>query len=294
MLLSVFNPGGAGRRAPAAARLVGGVHHCFVDTTEEDAVRRATSQDERAAGTEAQVVFDADHAAGQMSDGLRHLPARAPGRIQIRRRPTGAAGPVDDTFWVVAPARRPGGDGPVRGVVLAGRARRVQKQAADELRTAGVDPANLAAPDAGDRRPVGRPRLVPPARRAGRPALTDRHGGATAAASWRSSRKGLGGKVLDFRAAIATGMVVFALYFACVYLLPTLNCEERERGVLLAQALSPASPAEILAAKFLFYPALGIAPGRDARRHLQAGGALDACSSGWRWSRWRPGSSASA
>ena len=73
------------------------------------------------------------------------------------------------------------------------------------------------------------------------------------------SRKGLGGKVLDFRAAVATGLVVFALYFTCVYLLPTLNCEERERGVLLAQALSPASPAEILAAKFLFYPALGIA-----------------------------------
>ena len=72
-------------------------------------------------------------------------------------------------------------------------------------------------------------------------------------------RTGLGGKVLDFRAAIATGMVVFALYFSCVYLLPTLNCEERERGVLLAQALSPASPVEILAAKFLFYPALGIA-----------------------------------
>jgi hypothetical protein len=54
-------------------------------------------------------------------------------------------------------------------------------------------------------------------------------------------------------------MVVFALYFTCVYLLPTLNCEERERGVLLAQALSPASPAEILTAKFLFYPAIGIA-----------------------------------
>src|SRR5438552_16378114 len=54
-------------------------------------------------------------------------------------------------------------------------------------------------------------------------------------------------------------MVVFALYFACVYLLPTLNCEERERGVLLAQALSPASPAEIVTAKFLFYPVLGMA-----------------------------------
>jgi hypothetical protein len=72
-------------------------------------------------------------------------------------------------------------------------------------------------------------------------------------------RKGLAGKVLDFRAAIATGMVVFALYFACVYLLPTLNCEERERGVLLAQALSPASPAELLTAKFVFYPAFGLA-----------------------------------
>ncbi len=73
------------------------------------------------------------------------------------------------------------------------------------------------------------------------------------------SRKGLGGKILDFRAAVATGLVIFALYFTCVYLLPTLNCEERERGVLLAQALSPASPAEIITAKFLFYPAMGIA-----------------------------------
>lgn len=71
-------------------------------------------------------------------------------------------------------------------------------------------------------------------------------------------RKGLGGRPLDLRGAIATAMVVFALYFTCVYLLPVLTCEERERGVLLAQALSPASPAEILTAKFLFYPALGV------------------------------------
>src|SRR4029078_7316378 len=74
-------------------------------------------------------------------------------------------------------------------------------------------------------------------------------------------RKGLAGKVLDFRAAIATGMVVFALYFACVYLMPNLNCEERERGVLLAQALSPASPTEIVTAKFLFYPLFRIGLG---------------------------------
>lgn len=72
-------------------------------------------------------------------------------------------------------------------------------------------------------------------------------------------RHGLGASPLDYRSAAATAMVVFALYFTCCYLLPTLNCEERERGVLLAQALSPASPAEIVAAKFLFYPVAGIA-----------------------------------
>jgi hypothetical protein len=71
-------------------------------------------------------------------------------------------------------------------------------------------------------------------------------------------RNGLGAKPLDIRSTIATALVVFALYFTCCYLLPTLNCEERERGVLLAQALSPASPVEIVAAKFLFYPTAGV------------------------------------
>jgi hypothetical protein len=58
----------------------------------------------------------------------------------------------------------------------------------------------------------------------------------------------------DTRAALVTALVFFALFFICVYLLPSMMCEERERGVLLAQALSPASPREIMAAKFLFYP----------------------------------------
>lgn len=66
------------------------------------------------------------------------------------------------------------------------------------------------------------------------------------------------GNALDLRAAIATALVLFSLCFTCVYLMPSLTCEERERGLLLAQALSPASAAEILAAKFLFYPAFGI------------------------------------
>src|SRR5262249_24151811 len=60
----------------------------------------------------------------------------------------------------------------------------------------------------------------------------------------------------DPRSGLATALVLFGPFFVCVYLLPALTCEERERGVLLAQMLSPAAPAEVLAAKFLFYPAL--------------------------------------
>jgi hypothetical protein len=62
----------------------------------------------------------------------------------------------------------------------------------------------------------------------------------------------------DTRSGIATSLVLFGLFFVCVYLLPSLTCEERERGVLLAQALSPASTLELLAAKFLFYPVFGL------------------------------------
>lgn len=65
----------------------------------------------------------------------------------------------------------------------------------------------------------------------------------------------------DTRSQLATALVLIALFFASVYLLPSLTCEERERGVLLAQALSPASPLEILGAKFLFYPVLGMTLG---------------------------------
>jgi hypothetical protein len=81
---------------------------------------------------------------------------------------------------------------------------------------------------------------------------------AAPAGAWEAERSSLTGGVGP-RSALATALVVFGLFFVCVYLLPSLTCEERERGVLLAQALSPASTGELLAAKFLFYPALGMA-----------------------------------
>ena len=66
---------------------------------------------------------------------------------------------------------------------------------------------------------------------------------------------------LDSRSGMATALVLFALFFSCVYLLPSVTCEERERGVLLGPAPSPATPLEIVAAKFLYYPIVGVALG---------------------------------
>lgn len=63
---------------------------------------------------------------------------------------------------------------------------------------------------------------------------------------------------LDPRSGLATALVLFGLFFICVYLLPSLTCEERERGVLLAQALTPASTWELLAARYLFYPVIAV------------------------------------
>jgi branched-subunit amino acid transport protein len=83
----------------------------------------------------------------------------------------------------------------------------------------------------------------------------ERHAGKLAFETDRMHLKG----AFDMGTSVTASLVLFALFFSCVYLLPSLMCEERERGVLLAQALSPASATEILAAKFLFYPVVGIA-----------------------------------
>jgi len=71
-------------------------------------------------------------------------------------------------------------------------------------------------------------------------------------------RSPLQAKPIGTRTTIAMALVLFSLFFFCVYLLPSLTCEEREQGVLLAQALSPASPWEIATAKLIFYPVVAI------------------------------------
>jgi hypothetical protein len=63
----------------------------------------------------------------------------------------------------------------------------------------------------------------------------------------------------DVRAGVAMFLVLMALCFICIFLMPSATAEERERGTLLAQALSPASSLEILGAKLMFYPTLAVA-----------------------------------
>jgi hypothetical protein len=59
--------------------------------------------------------------------------------------------------------------------------------------------------------------------------------------------------------ALGVALVLFAIFFVCVCLMPSLTCEEREKGVLLAQCLTPATASEMLFAKaIVFVPLAGL------------------------------------
>lgn len=246
-LLSVFAP----TEVAAGTGIVGGVHHCFIEFDRPSPLIKHL-QTNKPKELEGQIIFR-QLGGGERIDGLLvYQPGT--GAIQIRqtfaeKSPTGR-----DTISVYV--WHPDGDPTALAPYEAWLWREIRRALTDQARQKGADLPPDPEFDAENKwlleeahkrfqDQVALARKASPGEPPGVPDL-------------EVNRKGLGGKVLDFRAAVATGLVVFALYFACVYLLPTLNCEERERGVLLAQALSPASPTEILAAKFLFYPTLGI------------------------------------
>lgn len=255
LLLSVFNPkapssappGTAAADAGAAGGLVGGVHTCVIEYPDQALPLARHLRDNRP--PELKILFrqfPSDNSTILYPPGTGSIqirPAKENGRDVLRFQiwyPTDAA----DKMWAY------------EQWFLKEARRGLQKEAAAKLTAAGVDAARLPDPKLRDDDLW---------------AATDSFRSLSTQVELLAPRSGqlvpvveierneqVGAPPLDFRAAIATAMVVFALYFTCVYLLPTLTCEERERGVLLAQALSPASPLEILAAKFLFYPALGI------------------------------------
>ncbi len=246
LLLSVFNPG-AGAGGTGGGSLVGGVHRCMIQYPAEtpfiNSLRASVPADLRS-----HIVFE-QMPPGSI-DGLVKYPPGT-GAIQIRSEIRN--GRAVRLFWIWHPEGDAGAMAPYEAWFWKAARDAMQREAAEAVRARGGDPSQLSVPDPGTDdlwavRDSFRQLDEQVARLGGEPLP-----------KVEFKRDDLGAKMLDLRSAIATGMVVFALYFSCVYLLPTLNCEERERGVLLAQALSPASPSEILTAKFLFYPVLGIA-----------------------------------
>jgi hypothetical protein len=245
VMLSYFNPG-AGAGGTGGGAIVGGVHRCYVEFADETPfINRLKAS--VPADLKPHVVF-----RERKPDAVDRLITYEPGAgaIQVRTR-SGPAG-VTVKFWVWHPPGEAGAMAAYEGWFWKAARDAMQAEATDAVRQAGGDPTQLAAPDPGtDDLWAVRDSFRQVREQAAR------LGAAVPAVEVQ--RDGLGAKELDLRSAIATGMVVFALYFTCCYLLPTLTCEERERGVLLAQALSPASPAEIVVAKFLFYPVMGVA-----------------------------------
>ncbi len=200
--------------------LVPGVKRCYVDYWKRDAwVEHLMDNTPRE--LDEQIWFRHVSRAPSSADGTI-LYAQNTGAIQLRPNPSAGDGRPRHLVWVWHPGEDGSALAPFEAWFWKETRRFAQKQTADALTSFGPDVR----------------RAVP-------------------AADIDEKRSVLKGG-LDPRSGIATSLVMFGLFFVCVYLLPSLGCEERERGVLLAQALSPARPREILAAKFLFYPVLGL------------------------------------
>lgn len=260
LLLSVFNPAaatGAGSGPDGeTGGLVGGIHSCYIEYADETRFIRHLAKFVPA-DLQSQIVF-----RQRRPEEIQALVQYSPGvgaiTINSTRDPT--THQLKYTFGIWHPRDNPEVMARFEQWFWKAARNAFQLEAVETLRTAGADPGTLNPPDPGSDdlwavRDSFRQLAVEADRIA---ADATRPPVGSVVPTVEIKRSGLAAKVLDIRSAVATGMLVFALYFTCVYLLPTLNCEERERGVLLAQALSPASPAEILAAKFLFYPFAGV------------------------------------
>ena len=240
LLLAVLNPGG-----DRTSSLVGGVHHCYVHYQRPSSL--ADDQD----------FAWVDHLRATLPDELRsHVFFRqmkpevradarfsydvGTGAIEIRTLPGDAANVPRYRIQLMHPAGDRLGMAPYETWFW----RETYRYFAGKSGTATADERNsLWAYQ------LAHEQLV---------AESKRSAGATALPNVEFRELALTNAALDMRAAIATSLVIFALFFTCVYLMPSLNCEEYERGLLLAQALSPATTIELLGAKFLFYPTFGM------------------------------------
>lgn len=250
LLLAALNPAGDENKP---ATLVGGIHHCIIWYDEQDEWITHLDQ-HRPPALDSNILFYPIRPRVGLNDHLKYDPGT--GGIEIRSVPAVDGKPKYQVY-----VRYPAGDRAGMAVYENWFWRETHRffhaKAAEDLKKVGVKvetafPPPILDDDMWSHRQAYRD-------------LADRYDALAQGRSTGSAMPALemnervsSGGALDLRAAIATALVLFSLCFTCVYLMPSLTCEERERGLLLAQALSPANAAEILGAKFLFYPVFGI------------------------------------
>jgi hypothetical protein len=243
LVMAAFNPPGS-----QGSQLLGGIHRCFIDTDDYDSAWVIHLQNSVPDELKDRVRFRKIEPAIRPDQTIKYDPGT--GAIQIRKAPPGSDRQPRYLVWVWHPEGDRVGMAAYENWFWRESYRFFHAEAAAQLVQKGVDAATkFPLPDLDS---LGRERLLHEQLRRQAAEL----GGALPDLEWKVSS--LTGTALDMRAAIATALVMFALFFTCVYLMPSLTCEERERGLLLAQVLSPARVREILAAKFLFYPAFGM------------------------------------
>src|SRR5262249_11651213 len=147
------------------------------------------------------------------------------GALQIRKKPSGGY-----LVWLWHPP----GDRAEMAVYESWFWRETYRffhgRAEEALKAAGVDAArDLPTPEL-DRDDLWMPRQVQADLRQRLKELARETPGASATAAavpeLELKESPLTGSALDSHAAIATALVMFALFFTCVYLMPSLTCEE--------------------------------------------------------------------
>jgi ABC-2 family transporter protein len=249
LVLAALNPAG-----DKGAQLVGGIHHFLIDTDDEASPWIQHLRHHVPADLNKHVHFRKIDPKMTADKEIFYPPGS--GAIQIRKDPESSTA---QPHYVVT-LRHPTGDRAGMAVYEQWFWRETYRffhqQAADELKSKGIDPATTLPAAKIDADELWEERLWYEQLRTRFSVAAGTGSEQIPTVTFKETP--LAGPSLDMRAAMATALVMFALFFTCVYLMPSLTCEERERGLLLAQALSPARVRELLAAKFLFYPAFGI------------------------------------
>ncbi len=252
LLLAALNPA-ADEDKPAT--LIGGLHHCIIYyDNHDDWVSYLEAH--KPAGLKANILFYPIRPKIEIDDRIKYDPGT--GGIELRSM-LGVDGRSRFRVYVRYPEGDRASMAAYEGWFWRETQRYFHARAAEELRKAGVHvETELPAPILDDNLWAYRQAFSDLSARYKLAAATSGESPAKAIPDLEMVERAVAGGSLDLRAAIATALVLFSLCFSCIYLMPSLTCEERERGLLLAQALSPATAGEILAAKFLFYPAFGI------------------------------------